>query len=221
MADLGEEMTISFVKTYGRTDCCTAESASFTVHVGNDKGDMRKNTQCGGMINGGGVAHCNAKGRYVGVYKGSHLSLAEIEAYVQPASTYPTNLLYHKPAYQFEDTGSTYLTSASTGVDGNTSGEYFDGGMLYTSYWWYADMGSTKDIKTVVVYGRTTCCQTESNDYFVMIGDNTDPLKNRACQGKHSGSQTILCELSGRYVGIFKPGHFAIAEVEAYDTYLY
>mmetsp|Transcript_11771 Transcript_11771/g.11701 ORF Transcript_11771/g.11701 Transcript_11771/m.11701 type:complete len:82 (-) Transcript_11771:71-316(-) len=74
-------------------------------------------------------------------------------------------------------------------------------------------------IKRVQVYGRTDCCPEQTNNYDVRIGDNTDPFMNSDCPGVFSGSQTIECDLSGRYLFIVKrdAGHLSLCEVEAYS----
>lgn len=85
-------------------------------------------------------------------------------------------------------------------------------------------MGSSKVIATVKVLNRLDCCSDRLTNYQVHVGDNANIFLNDVCPGVYSGSQTIKCDLTGRYVGVTIPGDnqmLTLCEVEAYSGQLH
>jgi hypothetical protein len=90
-----------------------------------------------------------------------------------------------------------------------------------TNPWWQADMGQNRNIKMIKVFNRDDCCSDRLANYQVRIGNNADIWLNPACPGTFTGSQTIECDLSGRYLGITLPGTnriLTLCEVQAFEV---
>jgi hypothetical protein len=58
--------------------------------------------------------------------------------------------------------------------DGGTNGNYTDGSVAVTfnntNAWWQVDLGSSHNINTIKVWGRTDCCV--NSNYYVFVSDN-------------------------------------------------
>src|SRR6185369_9684875 len=64
---------------------------------------------------------------------------------------------------------------ASSAVDGNTDGNFFNGSVtatnLETYAWWQVDLGSSAAIGSIIVSNRTDCCGSRLNSFWVFVSD--------------------------------------------------
>lgn len=105
---------------------------------------------------------------------------------------------------------STYdgSTPASNAVDGNTGNAVYGGSLTHTgsdpNAWWQVDLGSSVSVSSVVVWGRTECCQSRLSDYWVYISSapgGTDYAYHQTSYPNPS-STVNTPGASGRYVRI-------------------
>jgi hypothetical protein len=93
-------------------------------------------------------------------------------------------------------------------IDGNTNSDFWAKSCWHTetpsNTFWGADMSTEKSIKQVIVTARGDCCPNHSANYYVTIGNDQNVRLNPKCGGVQSGSQTISCDLKGRYIGIYR-----------------
>ena len=87
--------------------------------------------------------------------------------------------------------------------------------------WWLADFGSTQFVHTVKTYNRADCCGERLAGYQIAIGNDPNIFNNPVCPGVFTGEQTIECNLTGRYAGVFIISPSAIlslCEVEFFSS---
>ena len=153
----------------------------------------------------------------------------------------PVNLALGRVATQ-SSTLAGYVTAvASSAVDGNTDGGFFNGSVTHTNSeanaWWQVDLGASATISAVVIWNRTdACCVSRLGDYWVFISDvpfgtsdTPATLQNRAYTfSRHqtsapSPSATITFPGTGRHlrVQINGTGVLSLAEVQTFGTYIY
>ena len=141
------------------------------------------------------------------------------------------NLAQGKTATQ----SSTYATcTASLAVDGKTDGNYSHSSLSLTNgdanAWWQVDLGASAAVSSIVIWGRTDCCTSWLNDYWVFVSDtpfnSTDtPATLQARPGTWSSHQTTAPSPSwsittagaqGRYVRVQLSGtnYLEMAEVQ-------
>jgi len=108
---------------------------------------------------------------------------------------------------------------AGAAVDGNTSGNYFDGSVTSTnseaSPWWQVDLGASAPITAINIWNRNDCCGSRLQDFWVFVsdtpfqpGDTVASLQNRS--GTYANHQTsppsplavIGAQTQGRYVRV-------------------
>ena len=149
-----------------------------------------------------------------------------------------TDLALGQAATQSSTLAGYSTDSASSAVDGNTDGNFFDGSVTHTNQdtnaWWQVDLGQSTTISSVVVWGRTDCCGSRLSDYWVFVSntpfnanDTPATLQNRA--GTYSSHQTSqpspstsvpFAGVSGRYVRVQLSGtnYLSLAEVQVFGT---
>ena len=88
------------------------------------------------------------------------------------------NLAFGKHATQSSTYTRSVLTVAGYAVDGNTDGEFLHRSTTHTKYeqgaWWQVDLGSQKNINTIIIHNRTDCCANRLSNYQVSISDKAD-----------------------------------------------
>jgi uncharacterized repeat protein (TIGR01451 family) len=147
------------------------------------------------------------------------------------ASAAPSNLAAGKTANQ----SSTYATcAAALAVDGKTDGVYSHNSLSLTNAdanaWWQVDLGASAAVSSVVLWGRTDCCGSWLNDYWVFVSDTpfnaTDtPATLQTRAGTWSSHQTtapspslavVISGALGRYVRVQLVGtnYLELAEVQ-------
>lgn len=145
----------------------------------------------------------------------------------------PENLAQDKPALQ---SSTTFNAPASRAVDGDTTGEWSGGSVTHTANeanaWWQVDLGETKAIGAIALWGRTDCCSERLSDFYVFVSDTdlqgrsyTDILNDGTVErtyfsGTASAGDLVSPMASGRYVRIQIAGSHAlqIAEVQIYEA---
>ena len=122
---------------------------------------------------------------------------------------------------------------ASLAVDGNTNGAWFSqfsvSSTTWTSQpWWEVDLDAVENINEIEVWGRTDCCQSFVQNYYVLVSENpfgTDNLNDLLArpdvdnffQSNIPANPTLIpVNLSGRYVRIQLDGtaQLQLAEVK-------
>jgi hypothetical protein len=71
----------------------------------------------------------------------------------------------------------------------------------------------------VVAYARTDTTVNALTNYEIRVGDDSDISNNPSCGGLYTGTNTISCDLVGRYVGIYERGngiYMSVCNVEFY-----
>ncbi len=149
-----------------------------------------------------------------------------------------TNLALGKIASQSSTLPGVPSAAASSAVDGNTDGAFFDGSVTATNAdpnaWWQVDLGAPASVNSVVVWNRTDCCGTRLSDFWVFVSstpflpaDTPATLQNRA--GTFASHQIIAPNPStvitvggaqGRYVRVQLSGtdYLSLAEVQVMGT---
>jgi hypothetical protein len=247
--DLGVPATIGSVTVFNRTDCCSSRLSDFWVFISNTP-FLATDTPATLQNRAGTFAShqtttpnpslnipANVQGRYVRVQLSgaNNLSLAE----VQVSGTAPpaTNISQGKIATQSSTIAGFPSASASSAVDGNMDGNFFDGSVTATNAdpnaWWQVDLGASAAVSSVTIFNRTDCCGARLSDYWVFISDTpflpTDTpatLQNRA--GTFASHQTtapnpsvtIPTVAQGRYVRVQLSGtnNLSLAEVQVFGV---
>ncbi len=149
-----------------------------------------------------------------------------------------TDVAKNKTATQSSTLSGFSTAVASSAVDGNTDGNFFDGSVSHTNddpnAWWEVDLGYSTSVSSIVIWNRTDCCGSRLSDYWVFVSDtpflSTDTpatLQNRP--GTWSSHQTTqpnpsvsvsIPQAQGRYVRVQLSGtnYLALAEVQVYGT---
>ncbi len=136
------------------------------------------------------------------------------------------NLAFGKHATQSSTYPYSVLTVAGYAVDGNTDGEFLHRSTTHTKYeqgaWWQVDLGSKKNINTIIIHNRTDCCANRLSNYQVSISDKADFSTHTYQQDFHvapNPKKIIQLDASGkqgRYVRIqlLDKNYLSLAEVQ-------
>ncbi|CAC9514256.1 hypothetical protein [uncultured Gammaproteobacteria bacterium] len=136
------------------------------------------------------------------------------------------NLAFGKHATQSSTYPYSVLTVAGYAVDGNTDGEFLHRSTTHTKYeqgaWWQVDLGSQKNINTIIIHNRTDCCANRLSNYQVSISDKADFSTHTYQQDFHvapNPKKIIQLDASGkqgRYVRIqlLDKNYLSLAEVQ-------
>jgi hypothetical protein len=244
--DLGASALVSTIEIWGRTDCCATWLSDYWVFVSDTPFNLTdtpatlqgragtwNNHQTSAPNPSSAITAGGARGRYVRIQLSgtNHLEMAEVRVFGSWAPVTNSNVAQGKSATQ----SSTYATSsAALSVDGKTDGVYGNGSVSITNTdanaWWQVDLGATATVNSIVIWGRTDCCASWLNDYWIFVSDTpfgpTDTpatLQNRA--GTWNSHQTTwpnaaisipAAGAQGRYVRVQLTGtnHLEMAEVQ-------
>src|SRR5262249_11711819 len=116
------------------------------------------------------------QGRYVRVQLNGtdFLSLAEVQVFGGSAPS-GSNLAQGKLVSQSSTLAGYAGAAASSAVDGNTDGSFFNNSVTATNFetspWWQVDLGASASISSIVVWNRTDCCGSRLGDYWVFASD--------------------------------------------------
>ena len=247
--DLGAPATVNSVVVWNRTDCCATRLSDFWVFVSNTP-FLSTDTPATLQNRAGTFAShqttapnpsttitVGAQGRYVRVQLSDtdYLSLAEVQVFGVGGAPALNNVAQGKTATESSTLPGVPSAAASSAVDGNTDGAFYDGSVTATSLdpnpWWEVDLGSNPTVSSVVVWNRTDCCGSRLGDYWVFVSntpfldtDTPSTLQNRA--GTFAIHQTtapnpstsIPVGMQGRYVRVqlSSAGYLSLAEVQVY-----
>jgi RHS repeat-associated protein len=124
------------------------------------------------------------------------------------------NLSSGKSATQ-SSTLATGTTDAGKAIDGNTDGALWDGHEAATNYsanaWWQVDLGSSQQITSIQVWGRTDCCPEMTSNFYIFVSDNSFTSTDLNTTLNQSG---VSHYLSSGYSG--SPGTFPINRTGRY-----
>jgi hypothetical protein len=248
--DLGASVPIGSVVVWNRTDCCSARLTDFWVFVSNtpflatdtpftlqNRAGTFASHQTSAPNPSTTISVNGVQGQYVRVQLSGmdYLSLAEVQVFGNGPP--PTNLSQGKAATQSSTFPGFASAAASSAVDGNTDGLFFDGSVTTTNQdpnaWWQVDLGVSATVNSVVIWNRTDCCSARLTDYWVFISntpflatDTPTTLQNRAGTfASHqtsapNPSATIAAGVQGRYVRVQLTGtdYLSLAEVQVMGT---
>jgi hypothetical protein len=250
--DLGGTAAISSVVIWNRTDCCASRLGDYWVFVSNtpflatdtpttlqNRAGTFSSHQTVAPNPSTTIAVNGAQGQYVRVQLTGmdYLSLAEVQVMGTGGAPAPTNLAQGKSATQSSTIAGVASAAASSAVDGNTDGQFFDGSVTATNAdtnaWWQVDLGVSSTISSVTIWNRTDCCSSRLGDYWIFISDTpflaTDTpttLQSRASTfSSHqttapNPSATIQAVTQGRYVRVQLTGatNLSLAEVQVFGV---
>jgi hypothetical protein len=246
--DLGASATVNSIVIWNRTDCCGSRLNDYWVFV-SDTPFLPTDTPATLQFRAGTfsshqtaapnlsttIVTSGAQGRYVRVQlsSGNYLSLAEVQVFGTFAAI--PNLAQGKAAIQSSTFPGYPTAAASSAVDGNTDGNFFDGSVTATDLdpysWWQVDLGASAAISSIVIWNRTDCCGSRLNDYWVFVSDTpfgaTDtPATLQLGVGTFSSHQTaapgpsttIAVGARGRYVRVqlSSANYLSLAEVQVF-----
>jgi hypothetical protein len=248
--DLGASATINSIVIWNRLDCCSSRLNDYWVFVSDtpflptdtpttlqNRAGTFSSHQTSAPSPSTTILGAN-EGRYVRVQLTgtNYLSLAEVQVFGTGGATPPTNLALGRAASQ-SSTYSVASAAASSAVDGNTDGAFFDGSVTATNAdtnaWWQVDLGASANINSIVIWNRTDCCGGRLGDYWVFVSntpfsssDTPATLQGRpGTFGSHqisapNSSTSINVGGQGRYVRVQLTGtdYLSLAEVQVFGT---
>jgi hypothetical protein len=240
--DLGAIKTMNQIIIYNRTDCCKDRLSQYRVTVSIDPTHNNKTYQkdfhsAPDPVTTIDLGIGGVDGRYVKIQllnkNPSVLSLAEVKVmglYEEDSGIIHDNNKNLALGKSTTQSSTRYSTSASgKAVDGNTSGDFFDGKFSVThtykdqGAWWQVDLGAIKTINQIIIYNRTDCCKDRLSQYRITV--SIDPTYNKTYQKDfHSVPDPVatidlgIKGIEGRYVKIQllnkEPSVLSLAEVK-------
>ena len=247
--DLGSySSSVNAVIIWNRTDCCSDRLSDYWVFVSNTPFGAsdtpatlqhRANTYALHQTGTPNPSATTIAGGYTGRYVRIQLngtgvlSLAEVQVFGTPG--FAQNLAAGKAARQSSTLAGYSIGGASAAIDGDTSGNFFNGSVTHTNSdanaWWQVDLGGLASIFSIVLWNRTDCCGDRLDDYWVFVSDTPflasetpATLQSRAATfSSHqtsapNPSTTISVGVQGRYVRVQLSGtnNLSLAEVQVF-----
>ncbi|XP_071945661.1 scavenger receptor cysteine-rich domain-containing protein DMBT1-like [Antedon mediterranea] len=227
--DLGQSLTVRYVRIRNRADCCSNRLNTAQVRVG-DNEDVMSNAACGEAFTMEDITNvpspdriCNGdeglQGRYVSVNVNNYLTLCEVEVYDGVLLTGGTA------------TQSSYGWSgeAARAIDGNRNHLYGGNSCTHTqneaNSWWKVDLLETFDITSVTIFNRADCCTDRIVGAIVRVSREEDSQSGEQCGEPVSSidvsrSPRIVrkCTLNGQYVSVTVSNYLTLCEVEVFGT---
>ncbi len=214
-------------------------NVTFTVPIVGASATFGGATALSAVTNAAGVASVMATANLIaGSYRVTAVTGALSTSFVLTnVSTVSGNLAQGKAATQSSTLPGYPSATASSAVDGNTDGNFFDGSVTATNPdanpWWQVDLGASAAVSSIVIWNRTDCCASRLSDYWVFVSDTpflasdtSATLQNRAGTfASHqtaapNPSTTIAGAAEGRYVRVqlSSAGYLSLAEVQVFGT---
>jgi hypothetical protein len=225
--DLGTSTSVGSVTIWNRTDCCASRLSDYWLFISNTpflSTDTPATLQNRAGVfashqtstpNPSAMIAAGVQGRYVRVQLSSadYLSLAEVQV-LGTGTPSVSNLAQGKPATQSSTIPGAPTAAASSAVDGNTDGSFYDGSVTATNAdanaWWQVDLGASATMSSIVIWNRTDCCASRLSDYWVFVSDTPflttdtpDTLQNRA--GTFASHQTTAPNPSTTIATVIHP----------------
>jgi len=244
--DLESRQQIGSIAIYNRTDCCVGRLADFYVLLSDEpfaSNSLAESREQRGVtsyhvdrVAGKIVLPISRSARYVRVQLNGTNPLALAEVVVRRSAA-PATPQYRNVALAARATQSSVADGGvpTRAQDNNLDGDWNDRSLSNTvsqlNPWWQADLGSSKQLTSIVVWNRTDCCQDRLQDFYVLTSDqpfvSTDlqqTLKQsgvRASRVRDIGDQKVL-NVAGtaRYVRVQSAltGYLTLAEVQVYSN---
>ncbi|XP_071945662.1 uncharacterized protein [Antedon mediterranea] len=227
--DLGQSLTVRYVRIRNRADCCSDRLNNAQVRVG-DNEDVMSNAECGEAFTLEDITNvpspariCNGdeglQGRYVSVNVNNYLTLCEVEVY-------DGVLLTGGTASQSSD---GWGGEAARAIDGNRNHLYGGSSCTHTqnhpNSWWKVDLLETFDITSVTIFNRADCCTDRIVGAIVRVSREEDSQSGEQCGEPVSSidvsrSPRIVrkCTLNGQYVSVTVSNYLTLCEVEVFGT---
>ena len=183
--DLGATAEIGSIAIWNRTDCCTSRLHDYWIFVSDDpfRSEDTPETLCVRARTWKGyfaappepVTHIGTggiQGRYVRVQLAGtgYLGLAEVQIWRSGP-----DLALGKTADQSSNFLQYPAGGASLAVDGNLSGDFFKGSVTATDRdayaWWQVALGASHELRTLLIWNRTDCCQSRLADYWIFLSN--------------------------------------------------
>ncbi len=245
--DLGASNSVSSLRIWGRTDCCSSYLSDYWIFVSDvpfnsadtpatlqARAGTWSNHQTSAPNPSSAIVAGGAQGRYVRIQLtgAGYLELAEVQIFGNPVIV----LSQGKTASQ----SATYSTAAANlSVDGKTDGVYADGSVSIAGYgtspWWQVDLGASASVSSIDIWGRTDCCVSFLSDYWVFISDTPfnaadTPASLQTRVGTWSSHQTsapsptsviATTGAQGRYIRVqlTGAGYLEMAEVQVFGAW--
>jgi hypothetical protein len=141
--------------------------------------------------------------------------------------------IYCKPRSLAEGLSATQSSTlagalASRANDGNTEGNFNFGSVSHTNFdfhaFWQVDLGTSKNIGSVVVSNRTDCCSDRLSDFDILVSDDGNFIDSghftvAAAHPGLTGTRTVFAmNVWGRFVRVQLRGtnFLQLAEVQVY-----
>ena len=153
---------------------------------------------------------------------------------VRSSATSTVHLAMGRPTAQSSNFNAENAASRMA-VDGSTDGNFYHGSVTSTNRdanaWWQVDLGSSKPVRSIVIWNRTDCCGERLSDYWVFLSDTPfrpedTPATLEKRPGVWSSHQTtapgpstkIGVGVKGRYLRVQLSGvdYLSLAEVQVF-----
>jgi len=246
--DLGASTAVGSIAIWNRTDCCSDRLSDYWVFVSDTPFGTTDTPGTLQFRSGTWSSHqttapnpstnimAGAQGRYVRVQltNPGYLSLAEVQVFALPPPAV-TDLAQGRPASQSSTLPGVPTAAASSAVDGNTDGYFYDGSVTATNLdpnpWWQVDLGASTQIGSVKIWNRIDCCGDRLGDYWVFVSDtpflSTDTAANLQLRVNTWASHqttapspftSIPVGAEGRYVRVqlSSANYLSLAEVQVF-----
>jgi uncharacterized protein (TIGR03437 family) len=152
------------------------------------------------------------------------------------------DLALGQPTFESDSTSNPWgvLASSALAVDGNTDGNFYDksvteNGTADSNAYWYVDLQARYNISSIVIWGRTDCCQDRLDGATVSVfpaGQDPNGSTGAVWSGQIGtvptppGNSQVVGSFSpavaARYVKVqLNPssvGYLSLAEVQVYGT---
>ncbi len=250
--DLGGPATINSITIWNRTDCCASRLSDYWVFVSDTPflpTDTPATLQNRGIFashqtvspNPSVTIQVGTQGRFVRIQLSGtdNLSLAEVQIFGTGGGPAVSNLSIGRNATESSTLAGAVSARASSAVDGNTEGDYFQLSVTHTNAdpnaWWQVDLGASAFVNAITIWNRTDCCSARLTDYWVFISDtpflSTDtPATLQGRANTYSSHQTTspnpyvtipFTTAQGRYVRIqlSNADNLSLAEVQVFGTF--
>jgi len=159
---------------------------------------------------GSSAAPANITGRYVMVRLDSPsqiLSLAEVQVFDN--SNTPVNIALNRTTSASSVSTQWGSRNTSEAVDGSTDGSQYTHTNTDAQAWLQIDLGSSKTISNIVVWGRTDCCQDRLSNVNILVSDTS--MSNSSLASLLSNSSVTKYYFSGQQPIPFQTGGQTLA----------
>ena len=189
--DLGAVYSLTEIKIWNRTDCCSDRLSNFYVLVSDvpfTSTDLNTaNGQVGvssyyfnGAAGSPSTIAINRSGRYIRIQltSANYLSLAEVQVFSSGLASQGMNIAIGKNTRQSSllvSSSTSFLYGGSLAVDGNVDGVLLNRSVSSTNSdyqaWWQVDLGALYSITSLNVWNRSDNSQSRLSNFYVLVSD--------------------------------------------------